>query len=92
MLTASPIMFELFNTLPTSTWFQEPFEDLQETEICTKSGYRASQYCENVIQKRVPRVNKKLQNCPFHHVVHVTKDVKYQVKYGLCHCFRNRSC
>ncbi len=72
-------MFELFEALPASSWFQEPFEDMQETEICTKSGYRASQQCEEVVKQYIPKVNKKTENCPFHHLVHVTKEGNYQV-------------
>lgn len=43
---AAPLMFDLFNLLPRSSWFNKPASDLKSYEVCKKSGYRASGNCD----------------------------------------------
>ena len=48
---AAPILFDVFDVLPKSDWFSKPFDEMQEVEICKKSGYRASQNCDEIETK-----------------------------------------
>ena len=36
--TAGPVLFDVFNLLPSSPWFERPQGELVETEICRQSG------------------------------------------------------
>ena len=43
LYAAAPILFDLFDMIHTpNTWFDEPFDDMEQVTICKKSGHRAS--------------------------------------------------
>ena len=76
---AAPIMFEVFDMLPQTTWFQQPYEDMTEALVCRESGRRASVNCEGSDTVFLPKVTKKIANCTNHRLVHLSGDLKYQV-------------
>ena len=43
---AAPILFELFDALERSGWFEPPDFDLVEVSVCSRSGFRAGPQCE----------------------------------------------
>ncbi|MCK0123365.1 penicillin-binding protein 1C [Gelidibacter sp. F2691] len=77
--TAAPILFEVFDVLPNSEWFSKPFDEMQEVEICTQSGYRASPNCVDREEKFVQRTGLKTAPCPFHVLVHLDRSEQYQI-------------
>ena len=77
--TAAPILFDVFDVLPNSNWFSKPFDEMQEVDICTKSGYRASVNCEEKEQKFIQLSGLKTQPCPYHVLVHLDRNEQYQV-------------
>lgn len=76
---AAPILFDVFDLLPKSNWFSKPFDEMQEVTICKKSGYRASQYCDDVEDKFIQLSGLKTKSCPYHILVHVNASETYQV-------------
>ena len=77
--TAAPILFDVFDLLPNSDWFSKPFDDMQEISICKKSGYRASQNCDDVETKFIQKSGLKTKPCPYHILVHLDKTETFQV-------------
>ena len=77
--SAAPLMFELFSSLGPSTWFHPPYDDMIQAAVCAKSGYRSSGWCETIDTVWIPNVVNKTLNCPFHRVVHLSPDEKWQV-------------
>ncbi|MFI1744615.1 penicillin-binding protein 1C [Thalassobellus sediminis] len=77
--TAAPILFDVFDLLPNSDWFSKPFDDMQEVSICKKSGYRASQNCDDVETKSIQISGLKTKPCPYHILVHLDKTETFQV-------------
>lgn len=77
--TAAPILFDVFDVLPNSDWFSKPFDEMQEVEICTQSGYRAGLHCENKEQKFIQVSGLKTAPCPFHVLVHLDRNEQFQV-------------
>ncbi|WP_298417593.1 penicillin-binding protein 1C [uncultured Kordia sp.] len=77
--TAAPILFDVFDILPKSDWFPVPYDELEEVAICSKSGYRASELCEDAQQQFIPRSGLKTKPCPYHVWVHLDKDEHFQV-------------
>lgn len=75
---ASPIMFDVFSFLPDSQWFKTPYEDLEEVETCSKSGFLAGENCPKK-KTKVVFDTKGRKICPYHKVVHLSMDGKYQV-------------
>ncbi|MCF6278814.1 MAG: penicillin-binding protein 1C [Flavobacteriaceae bacterium] len=77
--TAAPILFNVFDLLPQSSWFVRPFDELSEVEVCTKSGYRASGICEEKKKQFIQTSGLKTKPCPYHFWVHLDKNEQYQV-------------
>lgn len=75
---ASPLMFSVFDVLPKTDWFLEPFEDLIEENICEQSGYLALPICE-FTKKRIQKNGLKAKSCPYHQQVQVDKTEKFRV-------------
>ncbi len=71
--TAGPILFDVFDALPQTSWFNEPIFEMEETSICETSGHRAGSYCPVVIKQKVPKTGLKTEVCPYHHLVHVNQ-------------------
>ena len=80
---AGPVMFDLFNALPSSgkadSWFAEPDDDEYcIAEVCRKSGHLAGQYCEERDTLFLPEAALRSEVCPYHRAVTVSQDGKYR--------------
>jgi penicillin-binding protein 1C len=64
--TAAPILFDVFNILPHSDYFEKPQAHYVEMSICPASGMRAGPDCPLVIQKELPPACSKAPRCPYH--------------------------
>ncbi|MBE7685941.1 penicillin-binding protein 1C [Tenacibaculum piscium] len=76
--SAAPLLFNVFDVLPKSDWFLEPFEALIEGDICEKSGYLALPICKSVI-KRIPKNGVRAKPCPYHKQITVDASEIFQV-------------
>ncbi|AUP79633.1 penicillin-binding protein 1C [Flavivirga eckloniae] len=77
--TAAPILFDVFDLLPNSNWFSKPFDEMQEIDVCTLSGHRASPNCDAIEQKFIQVSGLKTTPCPYHILIHVDKNESFQV-------------
>ena len=75
---AAPVLFDIFESLPTTDWFLEPYDEMKELEICKKSGYRALDFCEKDTIW-MPHSSENVKACPFHKIIHLDKDEGFQV-------------
>ncbi|WP_228530329.1 penicillin-binding protein 1C [Tamlana sp. I1] len=76
--SAGPVLFDLFNILPKSSWFQKPYDALVEVDVCTKSGYLANPLCDKTKQY-ISSVGLRTKACPFHTLVHLDETNRYRV-------------
>ncbi|GLB48295.1 penicillin-binding protein 1C [Neptunitalea sp. Y10] len=76
--SAAPILFDVFDVLPKTTWFKKPLDELIERSICTQSGYLASSICPSVT-KWIPKTGARSSTCPYHHLVHVDLQKQFRV-------------
>ncbi|MFL0075845.1 penicillin-binding protein 1C [Tenacibaculum maritimum] len=76
--SAAPLMFDVFDVLPKSTWFATPYEDLVAARICKQSGYLALPICEWEL-RNIPKNGVKGKSCPYHRQITVDSTVQYQV-------------
>ncbi|MCR9226021.1 MAG: penicillin-binding protein 1C [Flavobacteriaceae bacterium] len=76
---AAPLLFDVLDALPQSGWFQEPFDDLVELEVCAQSGFRASVYCDEVKKQWVPAHGTRSGPCPYHQQVFLDASEQYRV-------------
>jgi penicillin-binding protein 1C len=78
--TAAPVLFEIFRLLPAARdWFEKPVGEMVKIKVCRKSGYRAGEYCEDTDDEWVPKNGLKAPVCPYHQLVHLSADSKWQV-------------
>ena len=75
---AAPILFDIFNLLPSGNWFEQPVDEMVEIPICKKSGFRALEICE-ADSMWVSTAGLKSGACPFHQTIHLDASQKFQV-------------
>lgn len=85
---AAPILFDVFNQLPHTTWFNPPKEELLKLPVCKKSGFRPSIHCETIDTVLVGRHARQVKSCPFHQQLHLDSTGTYQVN-GNCESVHN---
>jgi len=79
---AAPILFDIFKTLPATSWFRTPFEEMVKIPVCRYSGYRASSICEFKDSAWVQKNGVRTPACPFHQLLHLDKSGQWQVNSG----------
>ena len=78
---AAPVMFDLFNLLPDTGWFDMPSDELEEVECCALSGHPATDLCEadGLTTVWAPKAPHTPDPCPYHRLVHLNPDETWQV-------------
>lgn len=67
---AAPVLFDVLELLPDrENHFPRPYDDLEELEVCKKSGFLAGRFCEETEQIMVPKAGRKSAVCPYHYRV-----------------------
>jgi penicillin-binding protein 1C len=77
--TAAPVMFDIFNVLPSAKWFVQPENEFVEAEICRKSGHLKGRFCDEIDTVLIVPNGLKTESCPYHTIVHLTEDEQYRV-------------
>lgn len=77
--TAAPLMFSIFSLLPDHEWFNKPNPEMIEIEVCSKSGYRISDFCTEAEMMSVVHKGLESPACSYHHQIHLTSDLVYRV-------------
>lgn len=76
---AAPVLFDIYNLLPKTSWFKEPLGDFKTFNICTESGFRASKNCPNKKEIKLNKQAKDVAICSFHKLIHLNKEETHQV-------------
>ncbi len=79
VLAAAPALFDIFNYLNDSEWFDTPYDEMQELLVCQESGYIATDLCIKKDTVLVPAVGSRSRVCPYHKQVHLDKSGQWQV-------------
>lgn len=77
--SAAPILFEILDKLPVTTWFDKPYNDFIQANICRWSGNKASINCDVVDLVEIPHSKANTPVCPYHIKVHLDKKEIYRV-------------
>ena len=67
--TAGPVLFDIFNLLPASSWFTRPTGIFVEAEVCRKSGHLKGRFCDETDTLLVLPAGLRTEACPYHHLV-----------------------
>ena len=77
--TAAPILFELFNILPApENWFEAPYQEMEQVEVCSQSGYLASPHCPKRTEW-IPIPGQESAMCTYHKRIWLDTEKKYQI-------------
>lgn len=76
---AAPLMFAIFNGLEAKGWFVKPASDFERVKVCKQSGFKASEICEDVEMKDVPKGGQKSPVCPFHKIIFTDETGQFRV-------------
>lgn len=71
--TAAPVLFEVFQLLPSSEWFTKPTRDMEYVKLCKQSGQRFGQHCEEAEKSYLPKACMPSPACTFHQKIHLSK-------------------
>lgn len=86
--TAGPVMFDIFEALPKSAWFEIPSNQFVEALVCRQSGHLKGRFCEDTDTVLVLPNGLRTDACPYHVQVNLTTDEKYRVYEN---CIENES-
>ena len=76
--SAAPILFDVFDVLPTSKWFLAPLDEFTQVAVCAESGFLASPICP---QKSIQIPNKQnyVPVCTYHQLIHLDQNKQFRV-------------
>jgi penicillin-binding protein 1C len=77
--TAGPVMFDIFDLLPLSAWFEAPSGEFTEAEICRRSGHLKGRFCEETDAVLICPNGLRTEPCPYHIRVNLTADEHFRV-------------
>ncbi|MDR1518211.1 MAG: penicillin-binding protein 1C [Dysgonamonadaceae bacterium] len=79
--TSAQVMFDLFNLLPATSWFQPPYGDLAEAVVCRESGCLRGINCPETSIDTLLVSPKAVRGsvCGYHKRVHVSDDGRFRV-------------
>lgn len=67
---AAPLLFDVFDLLPPTGWFEAPDGALVEVDLCADSGMRAGPDCPHVSRGRIPRAGLRSPPCSWCERIH----------------------
>lgn len=76
---AAPVLFDIFNNLPSGRWFATPSEELVNAKICALSGFLPTKNCSATVTVSVPRAGLNSNACPYHKTIHLDATGKWRV-------------
>ncbi|GIV41897.1 MAG: penicillin-binding protein 1C [Vicingaceae bacterium] len=79
---AAPIMFDVFNILPRSKFFIQPYKEMKLKKVCAKSGYLAGDNCEETKNLYLPKNAEKTDLCPYHIPIYLNENLSKRVHIG----------
>ena len=71
---AAPILFEVFQQLPESSWYETPYDELYELEVCSKSGYSKGLNCPETELIQISHGGQNVKTCPYHELVQLNRE------------------
>ena len=86
-LSAAPILFDVFNTLPNSNWFEQPQDTYESVQLCKTTGQQANRNCPTHILE-LPKAKHYNQRCIYHHKILLDTTINKRV-YANCSNPRN---
>jgi penicillin-binding protein 1C len=81
--TAGPVMFDIFNMLPSAPWFERPEGEFVEAVVCRQSGHLKGRFCDDADTVLIAPAGLRTDACPYHIGVNLSTDGRFRV-YANC--------
>ena len=75
---AAPVLFDVFDLLRRSSWFDPPYDAMKKVAVCKKSGYLALDICEKDTIWG-PGNSLNAPPCPYHQIIALDKTREWRV-------------
>ncbi len=76
---AAPLLFDVFNQLPSTGWFTQPADEMERIAVCSKSGCRLGLYCDQADTTWVMPAGLNTEACSYHQLLHLDSTAHWQV-------------
>ncbi len=76
--SAAPLLFEVFDTLPSVSWFAKPEAALKTIAACSDDGYLAGGQCD-AVEVEIPRESHFDRITPNHRRIHLDSAGQFRV-------------
>ncbi|CAM4132982.1 penicillin-binding protein 1C [Zobellia roscoffensis] len=76
--SAAPLLFDVFDVLPQSKWFQKPLDEFVDIEVCTQSGYLTTDICPKKTIS-IPNKQNYVSECKYHQMVYLDRAKQFRV-------------
>jgi len=76
---AAPILFDIFRILPSSEWFEMPYDDMKEISVCRKSGMKAKEGLCPTDTLWCPKESINSTLCKYHKEIFLDADQNLRV-------------
>jgi penicillin-binding protein 1C len=77
--TSALVMFDIFNLLEHTSWFEMPANIFQKAEVCKTSGCLAGRHCQEIETIAVFPAGFRTTTCPYHATIHLDEDEQFRV-------------
>lgn len=77
--TAGPVLFDVFNFLPASPWFERPTGIFVEAEVCRQSGHLKGRFCQDIDTLLILPAGLRTEACPYHHLITLSADESHRI-------------
>ena len=77
--TAGPVLFDVFNLLPSSAWFARPADAFVDAEVCRLSGQLKGRFCDETDTVLILPAGLKTEVCPYHRPVTLSADGRFRI-------------
>lgn len=77
--TAGPVLFDIFNLLPSAPWFTRPAGIFVDAEVCRQSGHLKGRFCEETDTLLILPAGLRTEACPYHHLITLSADESHRV-------------
>ena len=76
--SAAPLLFDVFDLLPKTEWFQKPLDEFVNVSVCAESGFLATSYCPSK-EIAIPNKENKVAACKHHQQIFLDSSGQYRV-------------
>ncbi|WP_394748304.1 penicillin-binding protein 1C [Spongiimicrobium salis] len=78
VVSAAPLLFDVFDILPKSDWFSKPLDEFNEVVVCANSGYLATAICPKKTIA-VPHKENAVAACSYHKNIYLDRQKQFRV-------------